>query len=193
MTKLGTPIGAGPKGAIVVVGLAIVGAPPAVNWAPPFEPSGLGRGWLPPPLAPGAVVPPPEPVPGAASSSLRRPPLLPPPAELPSISLPCLMAPPELPSFSGPGGAGAGTASPSVASAGGVAGGISVVSSGDSQSGSSMSTSPSLSSSRPLEQAGACSEGIAVVVVGLTALLSDSGSAPASAAPTAVTARKAAR
>ena len=28
MTKLGTPIGAGPKGAIVVVGLAAVGAPP---------------------------------------------------------------------------------------------------------------------------------------------------------------------
>ena len=35
MTKLGTPIGAGPKGAIVVVGLARVGAPPAANWAPP--------------------------------------------------------------------------------------------------------------------------------------------------------------
>ena len=31
MTKLGTPIGAGPKGAIVVVGLAAVGAPPAEN------------------------------------------------------------------------------------------------------------------------------------------------------------------
>ena len=28
MTKLGTPIGAGPKGAIVVVGLAVVGVPP---------------------------------------------------------------------------------------------------------------------------------------------------------------------
>ena len=28
MTKLGTPIGAGPKGAIVVVGLAAVGEPP---------------------------------------------------------------------------------------------------------------------------------------------------------------------
>ena len=35
MTKLGTPIGAGPKGAIVVVGLAAVGAPPAANWEPP--------------------------------------------------------------------------------------------------------------------------------------------------------------
>ena len=29
MTKLGTPIGAGPKGAIVVVGLAAVGVPPS--------------------------------------------------------------------------------------------------------------------------------------------------------------------
>ena len=32
MTKLGTPIGAGPNGAIVVVGLARVGAPPGSNW-----------------------------------------------------------------------------------------------------------------------------------------------------------------
>ncbi len=36
MTKLGTPIGAGPKGAIVVVGLARVGAPPSLNGEPPF-------------------------------------------------------------------------------------------------------------------------------------------------------------
>src|ERR1700743_2027767 len=50
MTKLGTPIGAGPKGAIVVVGLARVGAPPGSNWAPPSLPSASGWG-----AAPGAV------------------------------------------------------------------------------------------------------------------------------------------
>ena len=38
MTKLGTPIGAGPKGAIVAVGLAAVGEPPLVNdGEPPLE------------------------------------------------------------------------------------------------------------------------------------------------------------
>ena len=61
MTKLGTPIGAGPKGAIVVVGLAAVGAPPASNCEPP-SPLLVGRGWSPPPVALGALtrrVPPP--------------------------------------------------------------------------------------------------------------------------------------
>ena len=40
MTKLGTPIGAGPKGANVVVGLAGVGVPPAEYWEPPSPPFG---------------------------------------------------------------------------------------------------------------------------------------------------------
>ena len=53
MTKLGTPIGAGPKGAIVVVGLAVVGAPPAANWEPPSLPS--ASGWSPPPVALGGL------------------------------------------------------------------------------------------------------------------------------------------
>ena len=35
MTKLGTPIGAGPKGAIVSLGLPVVGEPPSVNCEPP--------------------------------------------------------------------------------------------------------------------------------------------------------------
>ncbi len=52
MTKLGTPIGAGPKGAIVVVGLAMVGEPPEPNWEPPSPPS--AKGWSPPPVALGA-------------------------------------------------------------------------------------------------------------------------------------------
>ena len=69
MTKLGTPIGAGPKGAIIVVGLPRVGAPPGSNWAPPSLPS--PSGWVPPPVALGAVVPPP----------------LPPPLESPRLSL----------------------------------------------------------------------------------------------------------
>ena len=42
MTKFGTPIGAGPKGAIVVVGLAVVGVPPAAYCEPPSAPSGSG-------------------------------------------------------------------------------------------------------------------------------------------------------
>jgi hypothetical protein len=42
MTKLGTPIGAGPKGAIVVVGLPVVGAPPAENYKPPSAPPASG-------------------------------------------------------------------------------------------------------------------------------------------------------
>ena len=53
MTKLGTPIGAGPNGAIVVVGLARVGAPPGSNWAPPSPSS--ASGWSPPPVALGAA------------------------------------------------------------------------------------------------------------------------------------------
>src|SRR6476619_1106824 len=53
MTKLGTPIGAGPKGAIVVVGLAVVGVPPAEYCEPPSPPPGAA--WSPPPFALGAV------------------------------------------------------------------------------------------------------------------------------------------
>ncbi len=66
--KLGTPIGAGPKGAIVVVGLPRVGAPPASNWAPPSPSS--PSGWSPPPVALGAWTAPPELPPPLASPRL---------------------------------------------------------------------------------------------------------------------------
>ena len=55
MTKLGTPIGAGPKGAIVVLLLAPVGAPPALNCEPP---SVLCLGGWSPAVALGAPTPP---------------------------------------------------------------------------------------------------------------------------------------
>src|ERR1700712_3347316 len=69
MTKFGTPIGGGPKGAIVVVGFSRFGAPPSSNWAPPSPFS--GSGCVPPPVAVGA---------------LTAPPLLPPPLSSPSVS-----------------------------------------------------------------------------------------------------------
>jgi hypothetical protein len=105
------------------------------------------------------------------------------------ISVPCLT--PPCGSSSGAGaGVGAATSSPSVASDG-TAGGTSAGSSGDSQSGSAVSTSPSPSSSTPLAQAGAARDGTAVVVVeGVTALPSETGSAPARAAAMAVIAMK---
>src|SRR5215203_6298091 len=186
MTKLGTPIGAGPKGAIVVVGLIVVGAPPSAYCEPPSVPS--GSGWSPPPLAPGAVTAPlPLSMLGLPRPSLRVTPPLPPAAPPPSISLPCSR--PGLPP--GP-GAGAGTGSASVSAGGSGAGaeGASLESSGDSQSASPLSRRPSPSSSTPFAQAGACSEGIAVVVSGETAALSESPSAPARAVPSAVTSRK---
>ena len=64
---------------------------------------------------------------------------------------------------------------------------------GSVQSGSARSIRPSASSSRPLAQAGACSEGTAVVVVaaeGSVGALSASGSAPAIPTPRADSARK---
>src|SRR6476659_764302 len=186
MTKLGTPIGAGPKGAIVVVGIAIVGVPPAEYWEPPSEPSGAG--WSPPPLALGAVTAPSAPPPLASPrTSLRETPPLPLPP--PSISVPS-SRPPFLPGAGEGAGAGAGIGVASSSSAGAGAEGASLVSSGASQSGSSSSASPSPSSSSPLAQAGACKEGTAVVVVGSTAELSDNGSAPAKVVPRAVTTRK---
>jgi len=42
MTKLGTPIGAGPKGAIVVVGFVVVGVPPGAKSEPPLGPFASG-------------------------------------------------------------------------------------------------------------------------------------------------------
>src|SRR6478672_8820148 len=172
MTKLGTPIGAGPKGAIVVVGLAAVGVPPASYWEPPSGP--LGRGWSPPPLAPGAVTAP-SPVPAPPRPSL-------------------LVTPPCLAGDGVGAGTGLGTGADSLGAEGDEVGGVgaSLVSSGFSQSGSCSSRRPSPSSSMPLAQAGACSEGMAVVVVpaGSTAEPSESGSAPARAVPSAVTARK---
>src|SRR5690349_9096348 len=92
MTKLGTPIGAGPKGAKVVVGLVAVGEPPSSYWAPPSGPS--ASGWSPPPLTPGAVtapVLPPPPLVSPSASFWVAPPL---PGEPPAIVLPCLTPPP---------------------------------------------------------------------------------------------------
>src|SRR6185369_10914824 len=61
MTKLGTPIGAGPNIAKVVVGLAAVGVPPWSKAAlPPSPPFAAG---CTPPVAGGAVTPPPAPTP----------------------------------------------------------------------------------------------------------------------------------
>ncbi len=54
MTKLGTPIGAGPKGAIVVVGLASVGVPPLQYCEPPLSVVVCS---CTPPVALGAVTP----------------------------------------------------------------------------------------------------------------------------------------
>src|SRR6476659_6001523 len=91
MTKLGTPIGAGPKGAIVVVGLAVVGVPPLEYCEPPSPPSGAG--WSPPPFALGAVTAPLGlPPPGLSRSSLRSTPSLP-AGLLPTIPVPCLTPP----------------------------------------------------------------------------------------------------
>src|SRR5690349_2613366 len=79
MTKLGTPIGAGPKGAIVVVGLASVGAPLLEYWEPPLLDAVC---ICTPAVALGAVAPPPE--------------FSPPPLTSPRFSLWCTLAlPPE--------------------------------------------------------------------------------------------------
>jgi len=180
MTKLGTPIGAGPKGAIVVVGLARVGAPPTSNWAPPSPSS--PSGWVPPPVALGAAT---------------APPLLPPPLESPRSSLwvtpprtsgvgssssdspranslwdflPVAVPVPDSFSFSvdpkveveGEGEA----VSPPVdgVEVEGFASGASVLSLGEEQSGSSMSIRPSPSLSIPSEHCGARGVVVAGVV-----------------------------
>src|SRR5690242_13913184 len=88
MTKLGTPIGAGPKGAIVVVGLAVVGEPPSEYCEPPSPPSGAA--WSPPPLALGAVTAPLRlPPAGLSRPSFWVTPSLPagPPPSIPAPSL----------------------------------------------------------------------------------------------------------
>ena len=187
MTKLGTPIGAGPKGAIVVVGLAAVGEPPAPNWEPPSPPS--ARGWSPPPVALGALTPPPEPPPPASPRlSLRVTPL--PPASPPSIVAPFLTPLSLRGEGAGAVASGAGTGVAAAAFGVTVA---SLVPVGTVQSGSARSMRPSASSSRPLAQAGACSEGTAVVVVateGSVGAPSATGSAPAIPTPRADSARK---
>src|SRR5262249_36830242 len=68
----------------------------------------------------------------------------------------------------------------------------SLVSLGEEQPGSAMSTRPSPSSSTPLAQAGACSSGTSVVVVaaGSSGVPSATGSAPAIPTPVADIARK---
>src|SRR3954451_15983276 len=123
MTKFGTPIGAGPKGAIVVVGLPSVGLPPAVKPEPPSL--GPPSGWGPPPVALGARRPPPRetpPLPLPRSSLWTTPPASPPPPS-PPIELPWWTPP-----SSRPPGAG-------VAGAAGVASGASLASVGEEQSG----------------------------------------------------------
>ena len=187
MTKLGTPIGAGPKVAIVASGLAPVGAPPWPNCEPPSPPS---LGGCTPAVAAGAATPPPEPPPPrlwlcltpvsgslGASEASRVAPLrtLPPPA--------CRGG-----SASSPSAGVAGLPSPFAASSA-----SSLVSSADSQSGSSRSMSPSSSSSTPLEQAGfslggATSEGVVERPwVACPSPRPVDGSAPAMPTPNAVT------
>ncbi len=196
MTKLGTPIGAGPKGAIVVVGLAGVGVPPAAYWEPPSAAFGAR-------LVAAAV--------GARCADRRR--SVPPPLASPRLSL--WVTPPSAVGrcrrfrrplgrrpaggrgrcWARPGlGTGADSGSPGCGAGAGV--GASLVSVGRFAVGvGSRSLSPSPSSSIPLAQAGACSEGIARRRgrgwVG--AELSESGSAPARAAPRALTSRKLAK
>ena len=124
-------------------------------------------GWSPPPVALGALTPPSEPPPPLASPrlSLRVTPPLHPcrrgrcrrsrcPARRPAPFFVAGVA-------AGASGVGTGVAGP--APLGGA--GASLVSVGSVQSGSARSMRPSPSSSRPLAQAGACSEGTAVVVV----------------------------
>ena len=65
MTKLGTPIGAGPNGAMVTVGFSPVGEPPLPKAEPPLTPVVLW-GWT-PAVAGGAVIAPLEPPPPEAS------------------------------------------------------------------------------------------------------------------------------
>ena len=165
MTKLGTPIGAGPKGAIVVVGLARVGAPPEPNWRAAVGVPSRQR------LVAAA---------GRARGLARAPSCEPPPLASPRSSL--WVTPPRTsgwlpppivsPCFDGL----AAFCSPPLVRFGA---GVGVAASGDrgcrrrswrsgrrrpvprwcrsglSQSGSAMSTRPSPSSSRPLAQAGA--------------------------------------
>ena len=66
--KLGTPIGAGPNGAIVIVGLPSVGVPPEEKAEPP-SPS-PASGWSPPPVALGALTAPSLPPPPLTSPRL---------------------------------------------------------------------------------------------------------------------------
>src|SRR5262245_11600226 len=68
MTKLGTPIGAGPNIAKVVVGFAAVGEPPSSNAALPPLPAFAG--WT-PPVAGGAVTAPLAPTPAASPEPSR--------------------------------------------------------------------------------------------------------------------------
>jgi hypothetical protein len=67
MTKLGTPSGAAPKEAMVVVGLAPVGVPPLPYCTPPL--ALLWGSWI-PPVALGAFTPPEWPPPPLASPML---------------------------------------------------------------------------------------------------------------------------
>ena len=142
--KFGTPIGAGPKGAIVVVGLPRVGAPPLPNWAPP-SPSPPSA-WSPPPFAPGALTPPPVPLELLSPRSLLwvTPPLTS-SASAASSSEPCSTSPPPSLLFLLLSGEEV-VLTPAL--------GASSVSLGSVQSGSSASISWSPSSSTPLPQAG---------------------------------------
>ena len=187
MTKLGTPIGAGPKGAIVVVGLASGRARRRRRTGSRrrrLRPAaGRRRRWR-----SGRSTPPPE---------------LPPPLESPRLSLwvtpplvvvrlrlrvavdrAALLEPAGLDRSPAGVAAVGGQRSAGVAALGAAAGaGASLVPVGEVQSGSARSIRPSPSSSTPLAQAGACSEGTAVVVVPAawfrSGVLSATGSAPA--------------
>ena len=191
MTKLGTPIGAGPEAGdrrrrVGGGGGAAVGElePPPVGAS--------GCGWSPPPVALGKSIPPlPLPPPPPMPWLWVTPPPLP---LAPLGLLPLIVAPTWTPPPLAASGAGSLAGLP----AAGVGSGASLVSEGEVQSGSAMSMRPSPSSSTPFEQAGACTEGTAgTVVVGIApcggVASAGGGSAPAMPPPSAVTAPKLAR
>ena len=159
--KLGTPIGAGPKGAIVIVGLAEGRGAAGVERGRRRR-RRSASGWSPPPVALGASTAPSGPLPPLASPRLsltvappRRAWRVAAAIERPADAGPSRLVGPVRPSGRGRASARRPRRGWRLLAGPGRRGAV----------GSSRSTRPSLSSSRPLAQAGACSEGTAVVVV----------------------------
>src|SRR5262245_13555081 len=196
MTKLGTPIGAGAKGATVTLGFSGDGEPPLRYAEPPLTPD--AGGWT-PAVAGGALTPPLEaPLPAAAAPrswlwTAAFPPLsfaLPASSVAPAWTPPCAVG-------VGAGGLGAsiGAASTSPEGEGGEEG-SSLTPSEAVQSGSLASARPSPSSSGPLQHSGSWPPGAAGAVsptAGWPVSALEEGSAPAQPTPRAVANAKLAR